>query len=752
MADGAAPHTYRRTVLFVLAASLLAGGCSSGPDTPLCDRAAALADDAQLGPAAQTYAEARRDREGQCASDGLAAVADRDSKAFTRVAEGQAAEKARDLTTARDRYTEALALDAGNGQAAAGLQRVAHRPSDVGPVWRKAQRLYDEGYHDAARAEIVRVVRTHPDQAVPAPLAALAPDGTTPVVRPSPTPAPTVPSGQTGTAAGSSLWPPRGWGRVVWVVAAVVLAGLALSRLPRRARLRLVAALRRLGPLGRGLARPLGTTVRLDAADGSALAAPLGHSFTALVGEWVHGHAVTDPAVLVQLAPEPTDTNPLPDITALPPPAGVFVWIGQWLWSPDRLTFGATLFPKGMQNGGVAVNLSERTGPPLGQASIWNRRPMSDDTASCARLAPRAAAWLVSTLDGISAGVTPGADGWQRHAAFLAGVEATARGAFDEALVEFRDAQEGRPRTDPHVVAAHLNEAFALLSTGLAGDRAAATEILRGLLAGGTPVSPEITQRARYHLVTAEVDAATAAAYRTTTPPTRVTVDEVTRDARNLVVALRWPKSTPSAGLRHLRSELFGPSVLLLARALALRTTAHPLVARRVDRMSAGDLAVESAARHPNALDHLLVRVAEAEPVSPDDLVAEVVAHVRLPGLGLYELAAYLAQTGAAQDAAGHLAVALSAPVHAARAAHDPALRTLAANPQVGPRFRSLVQPWKDDLADPADRTAEYERELAISLQEVAELRDRLDLVEGELREQEETRDPRSEDEGRGPG
>jgi hypothetical protein len=193
-------------------------GCTAKA-TPLCEHADALSRQAKLADAAEVYAEAQRADEGSCADKGLAAVAKSQAEAMTATAKGQAAENAGDLTTARAQYRAAVAIDAGNAQAAAGLVRVTRRPAAIGPLWFRAQRLHDEGYDDAARAEIVRVLRAHPDETVPAglaPLAALATASAQPTHAPSSSPAATNPT----EPAGAIPWRPWGLGLLAFLLAA----------------------------------------------------------------------------------------------------------------------------------------------------------------------------------------------------------------------------------------------------------------------------------------------------------------------------------------------------------------------------------------------------------------------------------------------------------------------------------------------------------------------------------------------------
>lgn len=80
-----------------------------------------------------------------------------------------------DVPEARVWYRAALQVDVGDSAAFAGLSRVEVRPTETTTSWLVAQRLHDEGYHDDARDEIVRVLREHPEEVVPQSLVHLAP-------------------------------------------------------------------------------------------------------------------------------------------------------------------------------------------------------------------------------------------------------------------------------------------------------------------------------------------------------------------------------------------------------------------------------------------------------------------------------------------------------------------------------------------------------------------------------------------------
>jgi hypothetical protein len=155
-------------------------------------------------------------------------AAERRGKALTSTAKGQAAEKKGDLTSARRSYQAALDLDYGNGDAAAGLLRVNRRPSDSDRLWLPAQRLHDEGYDDAARAQIVSVLRSHPGLVVPQSLAELSPSTVAAVPAPSSASVWTVTSQTASTlsaAGGMGLHPWAWWCALLALAAA--LAGTA---------------------------------------------------------------------------------------------------------------------------------------------------------------------------------------------------------------------------------------------------------------------------------------------------------------------------------------------------------------------------------------------------------------------------------------------------------------------------------------------------------------------------------------------
>jgi chemotaxis protein histidine kinase CheA len=155
---------WRIVLVTVLTFPLLAA-CSG--DTPACDRAAGYLHEARLTEAANAYAEAKRLAEGDCAADGLEQVSDLQGDSLAATATGHAAESAADLRGAQAAYETALAIDRGNAEAAAGLRRVTSRPATISQIWFTAQRLDDEGYAEAARSEVIRVLSRHPEETVP---------------------------------------------------------------------------------------------------------------------------------------------------------------------------------------------------------------------------------------------------------------------------------------------------------------------------------------------------------------------------------------------------------------------------------------------------------------------------------------------------------------------------------------------------------------------------------------------------------
>lgn len=113
-------------------AVLLLSGCS-GP-TPLCNQASVLVGQGQLAQGTALYARAKEQGEGACAEKGLTAAADQYGRAATDEARGAAAEQASDVAGAITAYRSALAQDAGNPLAAAGLARLgqgAVRPPEI---------------------------------------------------------------------------------------------------------------------------------------------------------------------------------------------------------------------------------------------------------------------------------------------------------------------------------------------------------------------------------------------------------------------------------------------------------------------------------------------------------------------------------------------------------------------------------------------------------------------------------------------
>jgi methyl-accepting chemotaxis protein len=188
------------------------------PDTPGCKRAEDYARRAELSDAADTYAQAQRAKEGSCAGEGLERVTQLQADSLAATARGHAAESVQDLRGAESAYDEALKIDDGNAEAAAGLRRVTQRPATIDPVWFKAQRLLDEGYDREARAEVIKVLRKHPDRTVPESLAKLS--------AMMPTPSPTAQAPTTGPTAAPSV--ESGSASTSWIVAALALLAVAL--------------------------------------------------------------------------------------------------------------------------------------------------------------------------------------------------------------------------------------------------------------------------------------------------------------------------------------------------------------------------------------------------------------------------------------------------------------------------------------------------------------------------------------------
>ena len=108
-------------VLALLA--LVLTGCTQSP--PGCTAAQAELDVGRLGAAAEAFAIAERAGEGDCAASGSRAVASRYLSAYDNVAQGRAAEDARDVERASTAYQAALDQDESNPSARAGLERLA---------------------------------------------------------------------------------------------------------------------------------------------------------------------------------------------------------------------------------------------------------------------------------------------------------------------------------------------------------------------------------------------------------------------------------------------------------------------------------------------------------------------------------------------------------------------------------------------------------------------------------------------------
>ncbi|WP_157017961.1 hypothetical protein [Cryptosporangium arvum] len=221
-----AGDTYRAFLAAAVAAvALSAGACDTGSTTH-CTAGAALEKSAHLARALAEYADAARVDEGDCAEEGTARVSGHRAEALRAVARAQAAERAGDPGSARKAYLSAWTTDRDNATAAAGLVRLTEHPADVDPVWAGAQRLADEGYDEEARAEVVAVLKAHPDQVVPRSLQTLRR-----------TPPPSAPP-----TARAAAPPPRGGPGWTWpdTLIVLVVAGFAgvvgylLARLDRR--------------------------------------------------------------------------------------------------------------------------------------------------------------------------------------------------------------------------------------------------------------------------------------------------------------------------------------------------------------------------------------------------------------------------------------------------------------------------------------------------------------------------------------
>src|SRR5262245_31490435 len=127
-------------LLALLALGLLLSGCTVS--TPICDQAATLLPQGRPLDAMALYA--RAEDEGNCASNGLAAAGALIAEAASEEAKGAAAEQVGDTTGAIDAYRTALARNAGDARAAAGLVRLGQptgtpAPADIPPLSRPAE-------------------------------------------------------------------------------------------------------------------------------------------------------------------------------------------------------------------------------------------------------------------------------------------------------------------------------------------------------------------------------------------------------------------------------------------------------------------------------------------------------------------------------------------------------------------------------------------------------------------------------------
>jgi tetratricopeptide (TPR) repeat protein len=223
-------HVVVRTVL--ISTLMTTGLCwlSGCTGHRLCDQADDYLHDGRLAEASDSFARAEKADEGSCAAEGLKKVSQLRAQALTDVARGHVAEEAGDRESARSAYQTALDIDRGNGDALAGIGRVTARPTTLNKVWFRAQRLYDEGYVEEARAEVAAVLRAHPELIVPESLAPLS-------KLPSPTPAAVAPSSQP-RPVGSGLAAPSVWrwltistmALAVLGIVAGVIAGLRTKR------------------------------------------------------------------------------------------------------------------------------------------------------------------------------------------------------------------------------------------------------------------------------------------------------------------------------------------------------------------------------------------------------------------------------------------------------------------------------------------------------------------------------------------
>jgi len=134
-------RAFRTGVLLLL---VLAPVSSCADVTPLCDYAAALAEEAQLTEAADAYAAAQRSDEGDCAEDGIRETTERMAEARAADARGRAAKRDGDLAGARTAFRSALRIDRGDAVAAAELLRLGEQrpalPASAPPVVVTAQR------------------------------------------------------------------------------------------------------------------------------------------------------------------------------------------------------------------------------------------------------------------------------------------------------------------------------------------------------------------------------------------------------------------------------------------------------------------------------------------------------------------------------------------------------------------------------------------------------------------------------------
>ncbi len=656
---------------------------SAGAGALPCRQAAQLLQERRLASAEGAYTQALHRGAGSCAEVGLVDVQQARAVARAEVADARTAERSGNGTAARTHFATAARLDRENVAARDGLARLGGqaRPGDVTTVPRGT---------DPPRTAFAGPV-----------LPVITPLGETPWVgAPSTTDRPLRASAKGGGR--SMSW----WTSVVVLAVLLLLSGTVLTRLDRRVRWRLFGPVARASALGRTLVGPLLTRVRLVPADASALTHSLGGSFTQLTAEWLQGVPGDSADLLLQVDAPVGAGQRLPELTVLPDGPGRLPAPVRWLWRSDLLRVRTVLHPVTVHGGGVRIELVDPAGRCLRAETLWNVPAAPDDVASCLRLAPRAAAWIVYALhevapEAIRPPVTgPGAS--DRYASFLTALEEISRGLHAEAAEHFRRArrvpggheERSAPLADAVTVAAWCDEACALAGTGSDRDRDRAVAVLGDMV--GDDDGGEITAsvlRVHLQLVGALVDRAVAA--RTSRPVDGATkeVDAVLSHARRLARLVSCPLPEPSA--EKFRDRARAGALLLLARSLAL---ADPPARRlapaqcHLPGTAAQDLVRETAPGADAALRGLVDQeerpaegsgaqgaegAAAAEDLprpDPDQLVREVTARLPLGPAARYQLAAYLVQTGAEASVHSHIQEITRHRLLRARAAHDPVL------------------------------------------------------------------------------